>query len=134
MQTDAGAIKILDKFFNTGNNLTLKLFTNDYTPVEGTVVGDLTEAAGADYAAKTLTAGSWTCSSVGGIATAVYAEQTWTFTGALTGPQTVYGYYVIDSTGALIFLQRVDSPATPALNGDKIVITPTYLLSKGTPT
>ena len=135
---DVGAAKVLEAYFNnswpTSKDLTLKLFVNDVTPDDTYVAGDLTEAADGGYAAKTLTNGSWTVSKVSNIEQAAYAQQTWTFTGALNGGATVYGWYIVDDDGTLIFAERNSVSFTPAVSGDTIKVTPTIQLSKGTPT
>ena len=92
--TDAGATQILTKYFKNvpptgGNNLTLKLFTSNTNPADTDTAGTYTEAAGGGYAAKTLTAADFTISTVSNIVQAAYAQQTFTFTGALTGNATV---------------------------------------------
>lgn len=101
----------------------LKLFTNDYTPVETTVVGDLTEATGFGYAAKTLTGNSWSVTD--GVAT--YASQTFTFTGALG---YVYGYYLTNAAGNLYWLERfVDGPYNIQASGEWIQVDPQFTAS-----
>lgn len=103
-----------------GMNLTLRLFVNSVTIDKNTVAGDLTEASGSGYAAKSLTSGSWVQSG-GGPTLATYPIQTFTFTGALGN---VYGYYVTeDSTGHLVWGEN-QTPADIAVNGDKITVTP----------
>lgn len=137
---DIGADEILKTYFNNarpsgGNNLTLKLYTNNYTPVDTSTAGSFTEASGAGYAAKTLTNGSWTVTPANDPSDAVYAEQTWTFTGALAGSASVYGYFVVDADGTLIFAELLGTgfPFQPLLNGDQIKVTPKFQASKGTP-
>ena len=134
---DVGADEILKTYFNNvrpsgGNNLDLKLFVNDVTPADTGV--SYTEAAGGDYAAKTLTNGSWTVTPANDPSDAVYAEQTFTFTGPLTTNPTIYGYYVEDADGTIIWAERLSAPFTPANNGDSLKVTPKFELSKGTPT
>lgn len=133
MLADVGAAEILDTFFN-GANLTLKLFTSNTTPADTDTAATYTEAAGGGYAAKTLTAGSWTVAQVSNIATASYAKQDFAFTGALTGAASVYGYFVVDGSGTLIFAEkRSEGTYTPANSGDVFAVTPVFQLSKGTP-
>lgn len=135
---DVGADELLKVYFNNdrptgGNNLTLKLFCNDYTPVDTSVAGSFTEATGGGYASKTLTNGSWTVTVGNDPSDTVYAEQTFTFTGALTTNPTVYGYFVVDADGTLVWAERFGTSFTPANNGDNIKVTPKFQLSKGTP-
>jgi hypothetical protein len=135
---DIGADEILKTYFNNtrpagGNNLTLKLYTNNLTPLDTHTAASFTEASGGGYAAKTLTNGSWTVTPANDPSDAVYAQQTFTFTGALSGNPTVYGYYVVDADNNLIYAELLTAPFTPANNGDNIKITPKFQLSKGTP-
>lgn len=117
-----------------GNNLTLILFTNDYTPVKGSVAGDFTVATGGGYASKTLTAGNWTVADVGGIPQALYAEQVFTFTGPITTNPQIFGYAILDADGVCISGEKATEPWTPTLNGDHYDITPLIQSSSGTPT
>ncbi len=135
---DVGADEILKTYFNNtrpvgGNDLTLKLFTNDITPADTDTAATYTEASGGGYAAKTLTNGSWTITVANDPSDAVYAEQVWTFTGPLTGSATIYGYFVVDADGTLIYAERLGQSFTPSQNGDQLKITPKFQLSKGTP-
>lgn len=120
---NAGEEIALTRFLKTSDE-TLKLFVNDYTPVEGSVAGDFTEMSTQGYAAKTLTAASWVVTP-GAPSSGAYAQQTWTFDG--TGGSTiVYGYFVIDAgTGTIMFAERFTTPPTIANVGDQIKVTPT---------
>lgn len=81
----------------------LHLFANDVTPSDSTVLGDLTEVGTATgYAAKTLTSSNWTTIQSAGVTTAVYSEQTFTF----TTDATAYGYYVTNTLGDLLWIER----------------------------
>ncbi len=103
-------------------NLTLRLFTNNYTPVETTTEADVTEASGSGYAAVALTAASWTVTP-GAPSDAAYPEITFTFTGALGN---VYGYYITQNTSnKLVYAERFSNgPYNIQNNGDQIKITP----------
>lgn len=134
---DVGADQILKAYFNNSwpasKNLKLRLYTNNYTPVDTSVVGSFTEMSGAGYAPISLTNGSWTVTVGNDPSDAVYAEQTFTFTGS---GSTIYGYYIEDndgSTGTLVWAELFGSTYTPANNGDTLKVTPKFQLSKGTP-
>lgn len=129
---DVGELDELTAEFAAGRDMTLILFTNDVTPTNASINTTFTVAAGGGYATKTLTGGSWTVSSVGGIPTAAYAAQTFTFTGPLTTNTTVYGYAVLRGT-TLKWAERLAAPVTPANNNDTITVTPRKQQSTGTP-
>lgn len=135
---DVGADIILNAFFNDsraagGHDLTLKLFATDVTPADTSTAGSFTEASGGGYSSKTLSNGSWTVASANDPSDAVYAEQTFVFTGTLTTNGTIYGYFVVDADGVLVWAEKFSSSFTPANNGDQLKLTPKFQLSKGTP-
>jgi hypothetical protein len=131
---DVGAAKVLTDYFITqGTVLTLKLFATNTTPADTDVAGTYTVAAGGGYSDKALLAANWTESNVGGIEQVAYADQVFTFTGALTTNGTIYGYYVVDAAGVLIYAEA-GTPFTPANNGDTYTVKPKFQFSKGTPT
>lgn len=120
-QAEVIALKALLNHTAQSYNLILRLFTNNQTPVETHTEADYTEAAGNGYAAATLTGASWTVNP-GAPSSATYAEQTFTFSGALGN---VYGYYYT-ANGVLISAERfTDGPYNIQNNGDSIKITPT---------
>ena len=102
-------------------NLILRLYTSNTTPGESDTEATYTEASGSGYSAITLTGSSWNAASGGSIS---YAQQTFTFTGALGN---VYGYFLTQaSSGKLVLAERFsDGPYNIANNGDQIKITPT---------
>ena len=107
----------------TVRDLIYRLFATNVTPAETDTAGSYTEAAGGGYASKTLTGASWTITN-GAPTDAAYAQQTWTFTGALTTNATVFGYYVTRVTDADLVLAETFTSFTPANNGDQILLTP----------
>jgi hypothetical protein len=106
---------------STPENLVLRLFTNDITPSESDTAATYTEASGNGYSAITLTGASWTITE-GAPSTASYAEQTFTFTGALGN---VYGYYLTRATsGRIAFAERfTGAPFAISTSGDQIKVT-----------
>lgn len=104
----------------SGGNRKLKLFTNNLTPGKSTVIGDITEANQAGYLAITLTGTSWTFDSTNGINSASYAQQTFTFTEAVTA----YGYYLTTQANDLLWIERFsDGPYVLSEDGGNIRIT-----------
>lgn len=135
---DVGADQILKAYFNNNwpvsKNLKLRLYENNYTPVDTSTLANFTQATAPGYAAISLINGSWTITPANDPSDAVYAEQTFTFTGA---GNTIYGYYIEDNdgtSGVLIWAELFAASFTPANNGDQIKVTPKFQMSKGTPT
>lgn len=107
-----------------GQNLILKLFKNDYTPIETTLEANLTVADFTGYADQTLTAANWTLTE-GAPSDVTYPQCTFTST-AGSQNQPVYGYYLVQVTsGKLVWAERfTDAPYTIVNNGDAIKVTP----------
>lgn len=118
----------LTYYVNKGSpqNLVLCLYTNNITPGETDTTATYTEAAGNGYANVTLTGASWTVTP-GAPSSAAYAQQTFTFTGALGN---VYGYFLKRLTsGRIAHAERFsDGPYNIQNNGDQIKITPTVTM------
>jgi len=121
---DAGEVSLWEDALKTTTpeGQTLKLYTNDYDPVEGSISTDFTEASGNGYSAIPLTRGSWSVATSTGTTTATYAQQTFTFTG---GPVTVYGYYIVHTTTTtdLLWAEKFASAASIPAGGGDIKIT-----------
>src|SRR3990167_1427120 len=108
------ALQLITNKLATPEDLVLELFTSNTTPGETDTLATYTLASGFGYAAITLTGASWTVSGTTQIA---YAEQTFTFTGALGD---VYGYLLKRATSLdLIIAERfTGAPFNIANNGD----------------
>ena len=126
-----GANRALENLVNktAPDNLVIRLYKNNVTITNASVVGDFTVADFTGYAstgtagAVTLTGASWGAASGGSIA---YAEQTWTSSaGSQSSP--VYGYYITNAAGTtLIYAEAfAGAPYTIVNNGDAIKVTPT---------
>jgi len=134
--TDFGAQAIMNRYLNntTYLPLTARLYTNNYTPLDTSVLGDFTEAAGGGYAAISLGT-TWTVDTLHVTpAVAVHPAISYVFTGTLTGLTTVYGMYITDSSNVVIFAEKFGTPFQPRNNGDTITVNTTIQMSKGTPT
>ena len=118
-------------------SFTLRLFTDSNTLDDADTVASRTAAAGGGYADITLypeggSAPAGTISSPSGIPQIAWAQQTFTFTGALTGNATITGYMIFDSDGTL-WVEELGTNFTPANNGDTYKVTPIIPLGNGTP-
>lgn len=108
-------------------NLSLRLYSNDYTPVEGSTLASFTEVAGGGYTPKTLTAGGWTVTA-GDPSFGTYAQQIFNFTGATNAPGTIYGYFILDPSNVVRWAERfpgANVPFTP-ISGSSIKINPRF--------
>lgn len=100
----------------------LKIFKNDITPNDNTVVGDFIETDIIGYFAKTLAGANWTVTN--GVAT--FAEQIFTYTSG----KTHYGYYVTNSDGtAVLWCETFDNAHVFPSGGGSEKITPTITLT-----
>lgn len=96
--------------FNT-MGIRLHLFTNNYTPVAGSVLANFTEATFVGYASAIV--GAWAAPSTSG-GRASSQPPVITFTAPGGGlPQTVYGYYVTDAASTIVYWAERDPAATP---------------------
>ena len=109
---DVAEVLLLSYALNkvTAGDVKLHLYTNDYTPVEGFVIGSFTECTATGYGAITLTGSSWTIATATGTTTASYAQQTFT----LTSASTDYGYYITNNGATqVLWAERFsDAPHT----------------------
>lgn len=108
--------------------LTLRLYGNNITPGPTDTAATYTEIAGGGYAAKSLTFANWTLTG-GSPSVALYAQQAWTFSGAINAPGTIYGYYVTrNSDGKLMWAERFPVSVVPfvPVAGSLARITPRF--------
>lgn len=109
------------------DNPVIHLYANNVTPSDSTVIGDLSEVGGGiGYEAITLLSANWTTTQSSGVTTAVYSEQTFTFTTNATS----YGYYVTDESNQLLWIERFSgAPFDIPDGGGTISITTKLTLS-----
>jgi hypothetical protein len=121
---DTGENVVLENFTNktAPTNLTVKLFQNNITSADTDTAGTYTEATFGGYAAIALTAATWGAAAAG---TITYGAQlTFSCTGAPSN--SIYGYYVINAGGVLLWSERdAGAPYTIGTNGDAVKMTPT---------
>jgi len=120
---DEAERNLLDALVN-GDSLAgvlLKLFKNNLTPDQDTVIGDFTESDFSGYAAADPSFGAaTTVSHKGQILDS--SSRDFVHNGGATS-NTVYGYYLVDSTGTILYwCERFASSQVMANNGDTITI------------
>lgn len=128
---DVGEVELLDKMLKDAltvdESYTLKLYSNNYTPVQGSTAASFTESTFTSYAAKTLTRAGWTAATtVSNKASASYAQQSWTC--GTTGG-TVYGYYVIGTTSTVVLWAELFPVARVLAVNDVLNLTPVFTLN-----
>lgn len=123
---DAGEQLLLDRMFSlsTEENLVLKLYSNNYTPVDDSEAGDFTEATFTNYVAKTLTNASWDSATTSdGVASVQYGSiQTWT----AGSSETIYGYYVVGATSGNLYWAERFAQAQALTSGVTLPVRPKF--------
>lgn len=103
-------------------DLTLRLFENNYTPIETSTYASFTEATFSGYAAKTLTGANWTVTNADP-AVATYST-TQTFTSNAAQTKAVYGYYITKGVSNVVFAELfTGAPYNIVNNGDVVNVT-----------
>lgn len=123
---NAYEVIVLNNILKT-DTLSLRLYSNNYVPVEGATLASFTEVAGGGYSRISLAIGGWT-NTAGDPSFGLYAQQTFGFTGPTTAPGTIYGYFVVDPSNVVRWAERfpgANVPFTP-IAGSSIKITPRF--------
>lgn len=110
-------------------NLVIRLYSNNFTPIETSTVVQFDEVTGGGYAQQNLIAGCWTFIT-GNPSQAEHMEITWTFTDVTDVGGTVFGYYVVRATGGeLMWSERFSKgPFVVKVSGDEIKVVPRLTL------
>lgn len=106
---------------------TIRLYGNNYTPVNTSVAANFTEIAGGGYTNFPIIFAGWSISA-GTPTLATYSGGIiWLFTGLINAPGTIYGYYITrNSDGKVLCADRFPAANVPfaPINGSKIVVLP----------
>lgn len=107
------------------SNVKLKLFSNNVTLSETSVLADFTEVTDVSYSQKILLGANWSFATTSGVSTATYPDQTFNFTLSTI----VYGIYVTNNAeSALLWAEKFPAaPVTISALGN-LVVTPTISL------
>lgn len=121
---NVGEVELSSRGLN--QNLILKLFSNNKTPAAADISADYTEVAGGGYVNKTLTFGNWIIVA-GSPSRATYnAHQNFAFTGVTNAPGTIYGYFLVNLSNVLMWVERFPVAQVPFVpkNGALIKLKP----------
>jgi len=122
--TDEGEKDVLDVYLATAG-VRVGLFQNNYVPVAGSVLADLTAATFSGYAVGTPVYGAAT--TVANRANAVAAALNFDHNGGATA-NTIYGWYVFNTTTSkLLKANTLGTPVVMDTAGNRITVTDTML-------
>jgi len=128
---DAGKIPLAKVFSReqVDGTLTMKLFRNNYSVDKGTVLGDLTEANFTGYAAIDLTTPvTQPALDANDRSWILWDLLTWTKAGA-TG-NTIYGYWVENALGDLLWAETFDTGGwAMTVDGTPLQLYPRFTLA-----
>lgn len=104
----------------------VKLFQNDFTPSRAAVVGDFTEATYTGYAASSAV--TWAAPFIDPVAGPTVMSNLVAFPAGspFVISNQIYGYYVVDGSGNLLFSERFGTPVNVSLSTANIVIVPNF--------
>jgi len=103
--------------------LRYRLYTNNLTPTNATVLGDLTEETTGSYAGIDVSPGAWVSYTVtASVGTALAPPISWT---PIATSWTTYGYYVTDVGGTILLaVARFDAAPIITAAGSPLLLTP----------
>lgn len=129
--TDLGELELLRKMLkdtSDSEQYYLKLYKNNYVPVNSSVLGDFTEANFTNYVQKTIARTDWSepTTNASGSGESSVSVQSWTC-GA--SGNTVYGYYVVGETSNIVLWAEKFDSARTLVNSSILNITPVFTTS-----
>jgi hypothetical protein len=118
-----GDLATLNRVRLDGDTLkTLRLFKNDHVPAVGDTNANYTEANYSGYASQALSTWNAAFLNADNKGEIDAAEKTFTHNGGGTA-NTIYGAYVTNNAGDVIYAERFDAPRVMSANGDSIPYT-----------
>jgi hypothetical protein len=110
----------------------LRLFKNDYVPVDGTLLSNLTEPTFGGYTRVTLTRSMWTSPVVtAGCAVSTWGTDPYIWYVTASPLDTIYGWCMVDTVaGELRWVQRFDdADIAPLELGARFLLLPTITMT-----
>ena len=127
---DEGERRLLEYIVNktAPTNLVLHLYINSVSlSGETFTASSFTEANASGYASETLVGSNWTVATDGGVTTAVYNT---TITFMFDVGQSVYGYYVTNTSGGILWAEEFPgAPFNLPAGGGEISVRPQVQLN-----
>jgi len=127
---DEGERKLLEYIVNktAPTNLVIRLYVNDVDlSGETFTASSFTEANADGYASATLLGANWTVSTNQGVSVAVYNS---TVTFSFTDGQSVYGYYITNTSNNILWAERFSgAPFNLPSGGGDISVRPQVQLN-----
>ena len=120
---NVGEVSIIEYTLNkeAPQDLTVRLYSNDYTPGDATITADFTEVVGGGYAAQALIPANWDITP-GNPSEAQYNQETVFVFNAAVG--NVYGYYITRADNLTMWAERfTNGPFNVQVSGSEIRIT-----------
>jgi hypothetical protein len=132
--SNLGELELLDKMLkdalSTNENYILRLYQNNYTPVDASAPGSFTEANFTSYAALTLTRALWNSAVVVSLkAETSYGSAPLSWTCGASG-NTIYGYYVTGATSGVVLWAELFATSRILASADVLNLTPKFTLNK----
>lgn len=122
--TKVGSRLDLDKILANGNTWRYRLYKNNVTPTIDSTGATFTEATFPGYAEKTAVA--FPAAAIGLDNRAFSTAPSQTYVRNVTGAQElIYGYYVLDGGGNLLWAEKFGAAVAMTANGDFLTIVPT---------
>lgn len=119
-------IALLDADVSMFNDMTLRLYQNDYTPLDTSDVSDFTEATFSGYAAIATNAWGGAFLNASNITEIDETLRTFTHNGGGTN-NNIYGYYLTDAGGNLTYAERYSgAPVAMDANGKTFSVVPRF--------
>lgn len=121
-----GKLRFLAWCFGIGGaapgDVVVELYKNNYTPVDASTAADFTPATFGGSGPITITPADWGAAAIAANVAQTDADTPPQWTCTSGGPETVYGWFMIDdASGDVLLAQRFDDPRVMELGAIEIL-------------